>query len=380
MIKILNIVGARPQIIKASAISRAIRSHFSNQIQDIIIHTGQHYDQNMSSVFFDELKIPKPAYNLNVGSASHGVQTAEMIKGIEEIIFIEKPDYVIVYGDTNSTLAASLAASKQHVNIVHIEAGLRSFNKFMPEEINRITCDHVSTFLFTPTKQGYLNLINEGFKENSGPYSIDNPGIFHVGDIMYDNSLYFSELSETHISVLKENNLAVGDFVLATIHRDNNTDDPNRLTAIFEAIAEITSDYDIKFAIPLHPRTTKVLSTKLTSDLYKRITQDSRISILPPVSFLEMIQLEKNARLIITDSGGVQKEAHFFNKPCIILRPETEWIELVNNGTAAIADANKNVIVREFKKFFESSDLCYPEFYGDGNASKTICKTYLNNF
>ena len=203
MLKILNIIGARPQIIKAAAISRAIKNHFSNQIEDIIVHTGQHYDENMSEVFFTEMGIPKPKYNLNVGSASHGVQTAEMLKGIESIIFTEKPNVVLVYGDTNSTLAAAVAAAKLHVPVAHVEAGLRSFNKSMPEEINRITCDHASTLLFSPTETGIKNLVREGFKIDAKmPYNIDNPGVFHCGDVMYDNSLYFSEISATKSNVM----------------------------------------------------------------------------------------------------------------------------------------------------------------------------------
>ncbi|NOR86130.1 MAG: UDP-N-acetylglucosamine 2-epimerase (non-hydrolyzing), partial [Bacteroidales bacterium] len=220
MKKIVTIIGARPQIIKAAALSRAIKNSFSNQLQEIIVHTGQHYDSNMSEVFFTELSIPKPNYNLNVGSGKHGEQTAKMITGIEEILLNEKPDALILYGDTNSTLAGAIAASKIHIPIVHIEAGLRSFNKSMPEEINRIMCDHASTLLFSPTPTGYRNLVNEGFQDyKNGPYSTDRPKIYHCGDVMYDNSLYFSQLAKTQSTVLTENNLEVGNFILGTIHR-----------------------------------------------------------------------------------------------------------------------------------------------------------------
>ena len=227
MIKIVTIIGARPQIIKAAALSRAIKNKFSNEIEEIIVHTGQHYDQNMSQVFFDELGIPAPNYNLGVGSGKHGEQTAKMIEGIEEILLKENPDYLVVYGDTNSTLAGAIAASKIHIPIVHIEAGLRSFNKSMPEEINRICCDHCSTMLFSPTETGYKNLINEGFNpENKKPFTIDNPGIYHCGDVMYDNSLYFGSKANS------QQPTANSQYILCTIPRNNNTDEPERLSAI----------------------------------------------------------------------------------------------------------------------------------------------------
>jgi len=243
MINLLTIIGARPQIIKAAALSRAIRNHFSNRITETIIHTGQHYDQNMSQVFFEEMEIPNPDINLNVGSDSHAKQTALMIEKLEEILIEKKPNYVILYGDTNSTLAGSVAASKLQIPIVHIEAGLRSFNKSMPEEINRIVCDHTSTLLFTPTKAGLDNLINEGYNvEAKSPYTADNPGIFHCGDIMYDNSIYFAKIAEKKSDILQKHNLTKGEFILGTIHRDNNTDDPKRLDAIFKALQSISSE------------------------------------------------------------------------------------------------------------------------------------------
>ena len=258
-LKILTIIGARPQIIKSAALSRAIRSKFSDKLQEVIVHTGQHYDDNMSDVFFTELEISKPNYNLNVGSGSHGKQTAMMIGGIEEIILIEKPNCVVVYGDTNSTLAGALAASKIHIPVVHIEAGLRSYNKSMPEEINRIMCDHVSTLLFTPTKAGFNNLIKEGFNGNSEPpYSIDNPKVFHCGDIMFDNSLYFSSVANKTTTILTENDLEADKYILATIHRNNNTDDAVRLNSLFNAINKIAKENKIKVVIPLHPRTAKL--------------------------------------------------------------------------------------------------------------------------
>jgi len=294
MLKILTIIGARPQIIKAAALSRAIKTKFADQLKEIIVHTGQHYDENMSQVFFDELQIPAPDYNLNVGSGSHGKQTAAMIVGIEEILEKEKPNCIVLYGDTNSTLAGGVAASKIHIPVVHIEAGLRSYNKSMPEEVNRIMCDHLSTLLFSPTEAGYKNLIKEGFKENNkAPFSSDNPKIYHCGDVMYDNSLYFSAVAEQKTDLLKKLNLNSGEFILATIHRNNNTDEPERLAALFSAMLKISEKEKTTIVLPLHPRTAKLLQQNLPADLYAQVTIDPFIKIIPPASFLEMIALEK---------------------------------------------------------------------------------------
>lgn len=379
-LKILTIIGARPQIIKAAALSRAIKNNFSDKIVELLVHTGQHYDTNMSQVFFDELGIPKPDYNLNSGSGAHGVQTASMIIGIEEILEKEKPHAIVLYGDTNSTLAGAIAASKTHIPVVHIEAGLRSFNKSMPEEINRIMCDHVSTLLFSPTKAGLDNLLNEGFnKQNTPPYSNDNPKVYHSGDVMYDNSFYFSKVAEQKTTVLEENNLTTGKFILTTIHRNNNTDEPLRLTNLFEAIHKIAMDYRIDFIIPLHPRTNKLLSKNISATLLEIIRSNKHIKIIAPVSFLEMIALEKNSSMVITDSGGVQKEAFFFQKPCIILRSETEWIELVNCGSAVLADANKDVILKAYADFSKQENLKFPSLFGDGKAAEFICEEMLKH-
>ena len=373
-VKLLTIIGARPQIIKAAALSRAIKNKFENQIQEVIVHTGQHYDADMSQVFFDELAIPAPDYNLRTGSGSHGKQTASMIEGIEEVLLKEKPDCIVLYGDTNSTLAGALAASKIQVPVIHIEAGLRSFNKTMPEEINRIMCDHVSTLLFSPTKAGYNNLLKEGFRENNQPpYSFDNPKIYHCGDVMYDNSLYFSTLAGQKTNVLKDNNLQENKFILATIHRNNNTDEPLRLNALFRTINMIARENKIKIVLPLHPRTAKLLPETLSPKLYSVIKKNEYIKIVPPVSFLEMIALEKNARVIMTDSGGVQKEAFFFRKPCIILRSETEWVELVDCGSAQLADADETKIVDAADYFLAARHLKFPDLFGDGKAAEFIC-------
>lgn len=374
--KIVTIIGARPQIIKAAALSRAIRNCYSDQIQEIIVHTGQHYDENMSQVFFDELDIPRPNYNLHVGSASHGVQTARMTEGIETLLIKEQPDFIVLYGDTNSTLAGAVAAAKIHVPIVHIEAGLRSFNKAMPEEINRIVCDHCSTLLFTPTKAGLENLKREGFPmDNDGPYTIDNPKVWHCGDIMYDNSLHFADIAEAKTDIIKRLNLNRLPFVLATIHRDSNTDQPERLNAIFGAILQLSRETTI--VLPLHPRTAKLLKTNLKPEIQEQIFSTPSIRIMPPVSFLEMVALERHAQLVMTDSGGVQKEAYFFRKPCIILRPETEWVEIVQTGNAILADADESRIMQAWRKFKDNPPCEFPEIFGDGHAAEFMLEQLL---
>ena len=375
MKKIITVIGARPQIIKAAAISRAIKNNFSDKILEVIVHTGQHYDENMSQIFFEELEIPFPNFNLNVGSGSHGEQTAKMLEGLENIYMQEKPDAVIVYGDTNSTIAGALAASKIHIPVIHIEAGLRSFNKAMPEEINRIACDHMSTLLFTPSETGHRNLLNEGIKnEHKEAASIDNPKIYLCGDIMYDNSLYFSAVSEQKSKILKELEITTDEFILCTIHRDTNTDDTANLNAIFRALLRIQKTSNLKIVLPLHPRTKEKLNSHLDENLLTEINQNKNFKIIPPTGFLDIISLEKNARLIITDSGGLQKEAFFFQKPCVILREQTEWIEIVENGNALIAGANELKIISSVETLIKRTDFTYPNLYGDGNAANFICK------
>ena len=380
--KLVTVIGARPQIIKAAALSRAIRNHFADRIQEVIVHTGQHYDDNMSQVFFDELQIPRPVYNLHVGSASHGVQTARMIEGIEALLIKEQPDFIVLYGDTNSTLAGAVAAAKIHVPIVHIEAGLRSFNKAMPEEINRIVCDHCSTLLFTPTKAGLENLKREGFTiDESGPSTlrqaqgpttaiptIDNPKVYHCGDIMYDNSLHFANIAEEKTDIIQRLDLVGKPFILATIHRDTNTDHPERLSAIFRSIIRLSEECQV--VLPLHPRTAKLIKTNLDENLQQHIFNCQNIKLIPPVSFLEMIALERHAQLVMTDSGGVQKEAYFFKKPGIILRPETEWVEIVQTGNAILADANEDRIMKAWQHFKDNPPTVFPEIFGDGHAAE----------
>ena len=378
--KIITIVGARPQIIKASAISRAIDLFFKQEIEEIIVHTGQHYDQNMSQIFFEELGIPNPSYNINVGSGRHGQQTAKMIDGIEEILLKEKPDSVILYGDTNSTIAGALAASKIHIPVVHIEAGLRSFNKKMPEEINRIACDHMSSLLFSPTKQGIENLQKEGFTLNQdGKATMDEPNIYHCGDIMLDNSMYFGKRDNESNPLLASLKLEVNKYILCTIHRDSNTDIEDNLIGILEALLSCQEETQMKIVLPLHPRTKAKIEQLKDQDFVKRFINNSNILILPPSGFNDIIILEKNTRLIITDSGGLQKEAYFFRKPCVILREQTEWVEIVKNGNAILTGADNSKIKNAISLLLAKNDYTYPALFGDGKAGKFICSKILSD-
>ena len=344
MKRIVTIIGARPQIIKAAAVSRAVHAHFSSQIEEHILHTGQHYDSNMSEVFFRELGVPEPMYNLHVGSASHGVQTARMIEGIEAVLMQTHYDGVLVYGDTNSTLAAAVAASKLQVPIFHVEAGLRSFNMSMPEEINRIVCDRLSSLLFAPTTTAVRNLEAEGMTK----------GVVLSGDVMYDNALYFGK---TACGCKTDR-----PFVLATVHRPANTDNEEHLRSIIRALQDIAKT-GMDVVVPLHPRTKKRIE-----DL--RLNTDD-LRIIEPASFLEMIALEKNAAVVLTDSGGVQKEAFFYGTPCVILRPETEWVEIVEAGAGILADADYERIMAAYEQL-ANKPIDFPPLYGDGHASEKI--------
>ena len=344
--KILTVLGARPQFIKAAAFSRAIKKHES--VEEVIVHTGQHYDKNMSDVFFTEMDIPLPKYKLRTGGKTHGAMTGQQLEEIEAILLTEKPDIVLVYGDTNSTLAGALAAAKLHIPVAHVEAGLRSFNKKMPEEINRILTDQISDYLFVPSKVAKQNLLNEGVSEEK---------IFIVGDIMYDVSLYYKEKM---VKPKWFEDIKVDKFILCTIHRAENTDDISRLSAIFRGLG--ASERDI--ILPLHPRTVnKIKEYKL--DISKNI------HIVEPVGYLEMVWLEVNSELIVTDSGGVQKEAYFHGKYCITLREETEWIELVDQGFNTLvgcnAEAIKNGIIFNLDKHISNKNL-----YGTGVTSTLI--------
>lgn len=378
--KIITIVGARPQIIKSSAISRAIKNNFSQILEEKIVHTGQHYDENMSEVFFHEMGIPLPDYNLNVGSGSHGAQTARMIEGLEEIFIKEQPTAILVYGDTNSTIAGALAAAKIHIPVLHVEAGLRSFNKAMPEEVNRIACDHMSTLLFTPTTTGFDNLKREGFNlESTEKATANSPRVYHCGDVMYDNSLYFSSVSDSKSTILKEISLEPNNYILSTIHRDSNTDISVNLESIFKALLQIQKDSGLAIVLPIHPRTRSKMKDQLSAQLFSEVEANQQFKIIDPAGFLDIIALEKNAKMIVTDSGGLQKEAYFFQKPCIILRPQTEWVEIVNNGNAILAEASYDKIMNAFSVLGTKTDFTYPTLYGDGKAAEFICEKIIEH-
>lgn len=375
MIKLLTIIGARPQIIKAAAISRAVREKFAGQVEEHILHTGQHYDANMSEVFFRELGIPEPDYNLHVGSGSHGVQTARIIEGIESVLTEQHYDGVIVYGDTNSTLAAAVAASKIHVPVFHVEAGLRSFNMGMPEEINRIVCDQLSSVLFTPTMTGLRNLEAEGFSSiKSRVRFADGRGqrVVLSGDVMYDNSMYFSSMADVQSDIIERLNLRYRQFVLATIHRPANTDNPENLRSIFRALNDIAEQHQMDVVLPLHPRTRKIMENEGMNGL-----MNERVRIIEPASFFEIIRLEKNAAIVMTDSGGVQKEAFFYGTPCVILRPETEWVEIVEAGAGIIADADYERIMAAYEVLV-NKPVQFPALFGDGHASEKIIGEIIN--
>ena len=350
MIKLLTIIGARPQIIKAAALSKAVAAQ--DGVEEVLLHTGQHYDENMSEVFFRELGIPAPKYNLGVGSGPHGEQTARMIEGIEQVLMKDHFDGVVLYGDTNSTLAGAVAASKLQVPVFHIEAGLRSFNRSMPEEINRIVADHLGSLLFAPTQTAVRNLENEGLEART----------VLSGDVMYDNALRFAPIAENKSNVLQRQGLHPKEFVLATIHRPVNTDNPQRLEAIFNALLTIAEE--TKVVVPLHPRTKNALDAK-----YGQLK--GRLILLPPASFFDIIALEKNARVVVTDSGGVQKEAFFYGTPSIILRKETEWVEIVNHGAGILADADENRIQDAWNKL-KNHPVDFPALFGDGHAAEAI--------
>lgn len=352
--KILTIIGARPQFIKAGTISREISrlKVLGEEIQEVIVHTGQHYDTNMSSIFFDEMHIPKPDYLLGIGGNSHGSMTGKMLERIEDILFVERPDWVLVYGDTNSTLAGALAASKLNVPIAHVEAGLRSYNMRMPEEINRILTDRISSLLLCPTTTSVRNLHQEGFNYWSG-----EPSLALVGDIMQDGAFFYSNLSKKPQDlVLKER------FVLATIHRAENVDNHERLISIIKGLNEIASE--IQVVLPLHPRTRNII-LNIGLDI-------SALEVIEPIGYLNMVWLLQNCLCVITDSGGLQKEAFFFEKPCITMRDETEWTELVDAGANVLTGANSEKIVVAYREVDRKGITYDQRIYGGGNAAKNI--------
>ncbi len=358
--KILTIVGARPQFIKSYPVSKAISEN--NEVQEILLHTGQHYDFNMSKIFFSELSLKDPDYNLGVGSSSHGRQTGEMLQGIEKIIMKESPNLIIVYGDTNSTLAGALSAAKCHIPVAHIEAGLRSYNLKMPEEINRILTDRISSYLFCPTETAVNNLVKEGFNNfNYEGFIFRKPTIINSGDVMYDAFLLCKKILKPSPEIKKMAE-DYHKFYLATIHRADNTDSKNNLKNIIEALEEISEDMPIIF--PIHPRTKEKLNN------YNIVP--SKVKLINPVSYFDMLFLLEKCKAVLTDSGGLQKEAYFSGKPCITLREETEWIELVEIGANVLVGTNKDKIIRESENINKSQLKIKAGLYGNGRASKEI--------
>jgi len=350
MKKIVTILGARPQFVKAAVLSRVVQNH--QEIEEVIIHTGQHFDANMSDIFFEEMQIPKPKYNLAINSLSHGAMTGQMLTKIEEILIAEKPEAVIIYGDTNSTIAGALAAKKLHIKVVHIEAGLRSFNMKMPEEVNRILTDRISDLLSCPTETAVRNLQKEGF--SNLPISIEKHG-----DIMKDAVEYYSKFSAEKSTIISEHSLVKNKFVLATIHRQENTDYKDKLKNIFAGLDEI-NQYK-KVILPLHPRTKKLL------EKYKI---ETKITLINPVGYFDMLELLKHCNLVVTDSGGLQKEAFFNKKYCIIAREETEWIELVENGFAKIVGSSQQKMIISFQEFQKHKSDFSLSLYGDNVGEK----------
>lgn len=349
---VLTVLGARPQFIKAAAVSRQL---IKFGIPEVIVHTGQHFDDNMSDVFFREMDIPSPSYNLNVHSLNHGAMTGRMLEQVEEIIFKEKPAAVMVYGDTNSTLAGALAAVKQHVRVIHVEAGLRSFNMAMPEEVNRILTDRISSLLFCPTEAAVANLKAEGFENFSAQ-------VLKCGDVMQDAAYFYLNKAKSLSKIIERFGL-YSDFVLATIHRQENTDDPTLLKQIIDGLNRINKV--VKVVVPLHPRTRKILELSLIRPEF---------TIIEPVGYFDMLMLISNCKLVMTDSGGLQKEAFFFGKHCITLREQTEWVELVENGFNRLAGANSDAIFSAFREMSCKQSNFSIDLYGNGKASENIAQ------
>lgn len=342
--KVATVIGARPQFIKAATVSRALSTHRPD-VTEVLVHTGQHFDANMSDVFFDELDIPRPKYNLGVGGGTHGQNTGRMIEQIEQVLFAEQPDYLLVYGDTDSTLAGAIAASKLHIGIIHVEAGLRSRNMAMPEEINRILVDRISQRLYCPTQGAQDNLGDEGIDLSMCPM---------VGDVMFDAALYYADRASERSDILTRQGLSAGRYVLSTLHRAENVDDVERLARIVQQLG--TSPLPVIW--PMHPRTKSRLRQA-------NIALPDNVSTIDPVGYLDMIMLEKSSALIVTDSGGVQKEAYFHGRPCVVVRHETEWVELIQIGAAKLADD-------QWWEYLDRWTLPVERPYGDGKASEAI--------
>jgi UDP-GlcNAc3NAcA epimerase len=381
--KILHVVGARPQFIKMAVVCRAIARHNEHGgcpfIQEEIIHTGQHYDRALSEVFFAELAPPRPKYNLQIGSGSHGEQTGMMLREIERVLMTELPDVVLVYGDTNSTLAGALAAAKLHITVAHVEAGLRSYNRMMPEEVNRRLTDHVSDILLCPTRKAVEMLEAEGFTciANQGDlvdgeaglsHDKQSPWVVNVGDVMYDSVLSNVERAIPHSTILQRTNVEEDAYFLATVHRAENTDDESSLAAIFSALSDLGGK-DCPVVLPLHPRTRKALGEHRLADLAEHI------AIIEPVSYLDMLVLERGARAILTDSGGVQKEAFILRRPCVTMREETEWPETVELGWNILAGHDPAAILGAVDSLLDGSlPVVDVDPFGDGAAGERIVR------
>ncbi len=358
MMKILTVLGARPQFVKAAVVSRAIL-RFGLNLEEIIVHTGQHYDHSMSKIFFEQMKIPEPDYNLGVADLGHGAMTGRMLEKLEAVMLDERPDRILVYGDTNSTLAGALAGAKLHIPIMHVEAGLRSFNMDMPEEINRVLTDRISSYLFCPTRTSIQNLEVEGFRKLG-------VRIVRAGDVMQDAAMFYSEMAQRPADV--QSSLLSEKFVLATIHRAENTDDPDRLAGIVEAMSQI-HETRMPVIVPLHPRTLSRLEDQRL---------ELKAEVVNPVGYLEMLYLLERASLVMTDSGGLQKEAFFFRKPCVTIREETEWVELIQAKVNRLSGTNAVEIIKVFDDMIEREIVSDPDLYGGGRAAEKIVSNILD--
>ncbi|MEM9022450.1 MAG: UDP-N-acetylglucosamine 2-epimerase (non-hydrolyzing) [Bacteroidota bacterium] len=353
--KVFTVVGARPQFVKAAAVSRALMAQPG--MEEVLVHTGQHFDHGMSDIFFEEMEIPRPKYNLDIHSLGHGAMTGRMLEHLEAKLQVEQPDVVLVYGDTNSTLAGALAAKKLHIPVAHVEAGLRSFNDRMPEEVNRILTDRISNTLFCPTDAAVENLRKEGFDHLPAE-------VLKVGDVMQDAAYFYAERSAERSTVMDA--IGGGDFALCTVHRAENTDDPERMRGIFQALEQIHRQVPV--VLPIHPRTRNILN---------KMGLETPIKLIDPVGYFDMIELLKHCRLVLTDSGGLQKEAYFFHRPCITMRDQTEWVELVTSGTNQLVGADTAGIVEAFEKAVSTEADFSRDLYGAGNASVRIA-AHLN--
>jgi len=358
--KILTVVGARPQFIKAAVVSRELAAH--DNVKEVLVHTGQHYDAEMSDVFFEELSIPRPDLNLGIGGRSHGAMTGAQLAGIENVIVAEKPDWVVVYGDTNSTLAGALAAAKMHVPVAHVEAGLRSFNRRMPEEINRVLTDHVSELLFAPTALAMDNLAREGIVD----------GRVLAGDVMFDAAIFYGERARNTSRILDDVGLRPREYALVTIHRAENTDDHASLKEILLALNEVSEKVDVVW--PVHPRTRKLLQ----QDEFSRLISP-RVRLIAPVGYLDMVVLEHGAAVVATDSGGVQKEAYFLKVPCVTLRSETEWLELVHSGWNRLCPVSSSTTIAAAILDGMGSTGQAVNLYGEGSAARLIVERLLQS-